>query len=86
MPDEDVKPCTQCGFDEVAGITVHDFKFNKEHDRIDWPFCPNCAFPYVMRNLNPDTIVRMGEIAGGDTFATHGDFYDEEGYAVQPAI
>lgn len=75
--------CVLCGC-EVKGITVHDFKFNASRTEVDWQLCPNHAIIWMMRRLQPDQVKKIRELAGCDTFATHGDFYDEAGNSVQP--
>lgn len=76
-------PCVLCGT-EVLGATFHDFKFDEARTLIDWPVCPNHVVPFATRNLAPCHVLRLREIAGGDTFLTHGDFYDERGNSLQP--
>jgi len=75
--------CVLCGC-EVKGITVHDFKMDKKRTEVDWQLCPNHAFPWVSRRLTPGQVRELRKMAEGDTFHTHGDFYDELGRSVQP--
>lgn len=75
--------CVLCGCD-IKGITVHDFKFDDERTEVDWQLCPNHAIFWMLRRLSPEQVQKIRELAGGDTFHTHGDFYDKEGNSIQP--
>jgi hypothetical protein len=75
--------CVLCGCG-VKGITVHDFKLDKKRTEVDWQLCPNHALLWVLRRLTPEQVLKVRKLAGGDTFATHGDFYDHVGNSVQP--
>ena len=86
--EDDVKKkkkfeCVLCGC-ETKGITVHDFKFDKARTDVDWQLCPNHSLTWLLRRLEPEQVEKVRSIAGCETFHTHGDFYDAEGYSVQP--
>lgn len=75
--------CVLCGCG-VKGITVHDFKMDKDRTEVSWMLCPNHAIIWMLRRLTPEQVKEIRKLAEGDTFHTHGDFYDEEGRSVQP--
>ena len=75
--------CVLCGCD-VKGVTIHDFKFDKARTDVDWQLCPNHGLTWALRRLTPEQVKRVRELAGGETFHTHGDFYDEAGRSLQP--
>lgn len=75
--------CVLCGC-EVKGVTVHDFKMDEKRTEVDWQLCPNHALLWMLRRLAPSQVKMVREKAGGDTFHTHGDFYDKDGKSVQP--
>lgn len=83
--DHEFSECVVCGV-KIAGITLYDFKLDEERTRLTWDFCPNHAILAVGHCLPSGVVMRMREIAGCETFATHDDFYDEVGNAVQPKI
>ena len=85
MKDAKKFSCALCGC-EVEGITVHDFKMNKARTRVDWQLCPNHSLPWMLRRLTHAQVGMIRKIAGGETFHTHGDFYDEAGNSVQPVM
>jgi len=72
------RPCVLCGH-PLLGATIHDFKFDEKRTRIDWPVCPNHLATWVVRRLTPEQVKMLRQIAGCETFATHEDFYDEDG-------
>lgn len=79
------RPCVLCG-SPILGATIHDFKFDEKRTNIDWPVCPNHLATWVVRRLTPVEVKMLRQIAGCETFATHEDFYDEDGNSVQPML
>jgi len=75
--------CALCGCG-IRGVTAHDFKMDKARTRLSWDLCPNHALPWMMRRLMPAQVREIRRQAGGETFHTHGDFYDGKGRSVQP--
>ena len=70
--------CVLCG-SLVPGVTIHDFKMNAKRTEVSWMLCPNHAAIWIMHRLTPDQVLRLRKLAGGDTFHTHEDFYNEKG-------
>ena len=76
--------CVFCGCADIKGITVHDFKMDKKRTGVDWQLCPNHAITWMLRQLTPEQVEMIRNIAGGDTFHTHGAFYNSDGVSIQP--
>lgn len=72
----------------VTGCTVYDFRMDDARTEIEWHFCRNCslthAVPLIRCALNREQFRAMVKMAGGLTFLTHEDFYNEKGRALQP--
>ena len=77
--------CDSCGNGQHA-CTVHDFKMTPDHTPIEWGLCANCAVYWANLCLPPKTILKFRKMACGETYLTHDDFYDENGYAIQPRM
>ena len=75
--------CVLCDA-QVRGATFYDFKFNKERTQLSWDMCPNHTIRCAMRMLSNSDVLLLRNLAGGETFITHDDFYDENGESLQP--
>ena len=76
--------CVICNHDSI-GATFHDFKFDKDGTPIHWALCRNCTVLMANLSLESWMVKKLWGIAGGETFLTHYDFYDEDGNALQPS-
>ena len=77
--------CVLCGC-AVKGITVHDFKFDAQRTDVDWQLCPKDAIGWLLRRLTPYQVLKIRKLAGGETFHTHSDFYNNNGKSLQPVL
>ncbi len=77
------RKCVLCG-EEVVDATIHDFMLDYTRRELDWDLCPNDLIRWVGRRLTPVEVKKLRKLAGGDTFHTNSDFYDEDGNTLQP--
>ncbi len=77
------RKCVLCGA-EVVDATIHDVLMEDTSRELDWDLCPNDLIRWVGRRLTPVEVKRLRKLAGGETFHTHSDFYDEDGNTLQP--
>lgn len=75
--------CEACNLAPVT-MELKDRGFNNEHIYI-YRLCNNCLFSFVNLNLAPQQFKNLLDNGHSrDEFYLHSDFYDEEGYALQP--
>ena len=77
-------PCLLCGCCE-SSATIHDFDGRNNID-IEVRLCANCLIGFTLLRLTPEQVAKWRAYAGGETYYTHGDFYNPDGVAVQPML
>lgn len=74
--------CVFCG--SPTSATIHDFKFDEERTRVDYEVCANHLVLLALCHLPKADVQKLRGLVDGEVFYTHGDFYDEDGEALQP--
>ncbi len=74
--------CRICG-EQIPGATIHDFMMEDSSKKVDWQVCPNHFAAVAFRKLDPQAVLKLRYLHGGDTFHTHNDFYDVNGDLAQ---